>query len=189
MTRLTTAEHARLEALQPLSHQRAAIVNVMIAVRGVSVTYALWALPARSRLHGRGRPDRGGRWRLNADRPQERPGCHLHRRRGGGGSSAHAVVQLSSAPPGRVLGTTSIFSGLLLAAFGVTFAGSVQAAFERIWDLLRDGHGGTTAPPCGGCDDHPGVGYARARHRVFLVGASLSGRRPGLRWSSPRSHD
>jgi hypothetical protein len=50
------------------------------------------------------------------------------------GSSAHAVVQLSSAP-GRVLGTTSIFSGLLLAAFGVTFAGSVQAAFERIWDL------------------------------------------------------
>jgi membrane protein len=50
------------------------------------------------------------------------------------GSSAHAVVQLSSAP-GRVLGTTSVFSGLLLAAFGVTFAGSVQASFERIWDL------------------------------------------------------
>jgi membrane protein len=50
------------------------------------------------------------------------------------GSSARAVVQLFSAPA-RVLGTTSLFSGLLLAAFGVTFAGSVQAAFERVWGL------------------------------------------------------
>jgi len=39
------------------------------------------------------------------------------------------------AAPGRVLGTTSFFGFVLLAVFGVTFAGSVQAAFERIWGL------------------------------------------------------
>ena len=50
------------------------------------------------------------------------------------GSSAQAVVQLFVAP-GRVLGTTSVFSLLLVAVFGVTFAGSVQAGFERIWGL------------------------------------------------------
>ncbi len=50
------------------------------------------------------------------------------------GSSAQAVVQLFAAP-GRVLGTTSFFSVLLLAIFGVTFAGSVQAGLERIWGL------------------------------------------------------
>jgi membrane protein len=36
---------------------------------------------------------------------------------------------------GRVLSTTSIFSLLLVAVFGVTFAGSVQAGFERVWGL------------------------------------------------------
>ena len=50
------------------------------------------------------------------------------------GSSAQAVVQLFAAPS-RVLGTTSIFSLLLVAVFGVTFAGSVQAGFERVWGL------------------------------------------------------
>jgi membrane protein len=50
------------------------------------------------------------------------------------GSSANAVVQLFAAPA-RVLGTTSVFSVLLLAVFGVTFAGSVQAGFERVWGL------------------------------------------------------
>ena len=50
------------------------------------------------------------------------------------GSSARAVVQLFSAPA-RVLSTTSVFSLLLLAVFGVTFAGSVQAGFERVWGL------------------------------------------------------
>jgi len=50
------------------------------------------------------------------------------------GSSAQAVVQLFSAPS-RVLGTTSVFSVLLAAVFGVTFAGSVQGGFERIWGL------------------------------------------------------
>jgi membrane protein len=50
------------------------------------------------------------------------------------GSSAHAVLALFSAP-GRVLGTTSVFSLVLLAVFGVTFAGTVQAGFERVWGL------------------------------------------------------
>jgi membrane protein len=50
------------------------------------------------------------------------------------GSSAAAVTRLFSAPA-RVLGTTSVFSALLLAVAGVSFAGSVQAGFERIWGL------------------------------------------------------
>jgi membrane protein len=50
------------------------------------------------------------------------------------GSSARAVIQLFSAPA-RVLGTTSVFSVLLLAVFGVTFTGSVQTEFERVWGL------------------------------------------------------
>jgi membrane protein len=49
-------------------------------------------------------------------------------------SSALAVAQLFSAP-GRVLSTTSVFSTLLLGLFGVTFAGSVQTGFERVWGL------------------------------------------------------
>jgi membrane protein len=50
------------------------------------------------------------------------------------GSSADAVTRLFSAPA-RVLGTTSVFSALVLAVSAVTFAGSVQAGFERIWSL------------------------------------------------------
>jgi membrane protein len=50
------------------------------------------------------------------------------------GSSASGVVSLFAAP-GRVVGTASVFSVLLAAVFGVTFAGSVQAGFERIWGL------------------------------------------------------
>jgi membrane protein len=50
------------------------------------------------------------------------------------GNSASAVTGLFSAPA-RVLGTTSVFSALLLAVAGVTFGGSVQAGFERIWSL------------------------------------------------------
>ena len=49
-------------------------------------------------------------------------------------SSARAVAQVFSAPA-RVLGTTSVFSALLLGLFGVTFAGSVQTGFERVWGL------------------------------------------------------
>src|SRR5437763_5786107 len=48
------------------------------------------------------------------------------------GSSAGAVTQIFSAPA-RVLGTTSVFSALLLGVFGISFAGGVQAGFERIW--------------------------------------------------------
>ncbi len=50
------------------------------------------------------------------------------------GSSSRAVVALFAAP-GRVLGTASFFSLLLVAGFGVTFAGSAQAGFERVWSL------------------------------------------------------
>jgi membrane protein len=50
------------------------------------------------------------------------------------GSSAGAVRRLFFAPA-RVLGTTSVFSALLLGVAGVSFAGSVQAGFERIWGL------------------------------------------------------
>ena len=50
------------------------------------------------------------------------------------GSSADAVSRLFFAPA-RVLGTTSVFSALLLGIAGVSFAGSVQAGFERIWGL------------------------------------------------------
>ena len=51
------------------------------------------------------------------------------------GSSANAVTLLFSAPA-RVLGTTSVFSAVLVSVAGVSFAGSVQAGFERIWGLL-----------------------------------------------------
>jgi membrane protein len=50
------------------------------------------------------------------------------------GSSADAVTRLLSAPA-RVLGTTSVFSAVLVSVAGVTFGGSVQAGFERIWGL------------------------------------------------------
>jgi membrane protein len=50
------------------------------------------------------------------------------------GSSARAVVTLFSAPA-RVLSTTSIFSLLLVAVFGVTFLarGSIKAALPVSW--------------------------------------------------------
>lgn len=50
------------------------------------------------------------------------------------GSSADAVVDLFSAPA-RVLGATSVFSLALVAVAGISFAGSVQGGFERIWGL------------------------------------------------------
>jgi len=50
------------------------------------------------------------------------------------GSSADAVTRLFSAPA-RVLGTTSVFSAVLLGVAGISFAGSVQAGFERVWGL------------------------------------------------------
>jgi membrane protein len=50
------------------------------------------------------------------------------------GSSARAVTQLFSAPT-KVLSTTSVFSLVLAAVFGVMFAASVQGGFERVWGL------------------------------------------------------
>jgi membrane protein len=50
------------------------------------------------------------------------------------GPSAGAVTQLFSAPA-RVLGTTSVLGALLLVVAGVSFGGSVQAGFERVWGL------------------------------------------------------
>ena len=50
------------------------------------------------------------------------------------GSSADAVTRLFSAPA-RVLGTTSVFSAVVLGVSGVAFASTVQAGFERIWGL------------------------------------------------------
>jgi membrane protein len=50
------------------------------------------------------------------------------------GSSAEAVTRLFSAPA-RVLGTTSVFSAVVLTVAGVSFGGSVQGGFERIWGL------------------------------------------------------
>src|ERR1700727_2787863 len=50
------------------------------------------------------------------------------------GSSAGAVTRLFSAPA-RVLGTTSVFSALVLSVSGVALAGAVQAGFERSWGL------------------------------------------------------
>lgn len=49
-------------------------------------------------------------------------------------ASADAVTRLFSAPA-RVLSTTSAFSAVLLAVSGVSFAGSVQGGFEKVWGL------------------------------------------------------
>jgi membrane protein len=50
------------------------------------------------------------------------------------GPSADAVTRLFTAPA-RVLGTMCAFSTVLLAVAGLSFAGSLQAGFERIWSL------------------------------------------------------
>ena len=50
------------------------------------------------------------------------------------GSSADAVTRLLTASA-RVLSTTSVFSAVLVSVAGVSFAGSVQGGFERIWGL------------------------------------------------------
>ncbi|MFE9452029.1 ribonuclease BN [Streptomyces sp. NPDC006739] len=50
------------------------------------------------------------------------------------GRSARELTDIIS-PPRRVIGTTSAWSAVLLAVFGVSFGGSVQNAYERIWNL------------------------------------------------------
>lgn len=49
-------------------------------------------------------------------------------------SSADAAHELFSTPP-RVINTTSAFSAVLLALFGLTFASRVQTGYEQIWEL------------------------------------------------------
>jgi len=50
------------------------------------------------------------------------------------GRPADAVHELFAAPR-KVLSTTSVLSGLLVALFGVAFAASVQNGYERIWEV------------------------------------------------------
>jgi membrane protein len=50
------------------------------------------------------------------------------------GSSAESVTRLFFAPA-RVLGSTSVFSLLVVGVAGVSFGGSVQTGFEKIWGL------------------------------------------------------
>ncbi|MFF1279804.1 ribonuclease BN [Streptomyces sp. NPDC058299] len=50
------------------------------------------------------------------------------------GRSARVLTDVIS-PPRKVIGTTSVWSAVLLAVFGVSFGGSVQNAYERIWRL------------------------------------------------------
>ncbi|MES4891862.1 ribonuclease BN [Streptomyces sp. NPDC096012] len=50
------------------------------------------------------------------------------------GRSARVITDVVS-PPRKVIGTTSVWSAVLLAVFGVSFGGSVQNAYERIWGL------------------------------------------------------
>ncbi len=50
------------------------------------------------------------------------------------GRSARILSDIIS-PPVKVIGTTSVWGGILLAVFGISFAGSVQNGYERIWGL------------------------------------------------------
>jgi membrane protein len=50
------------------------------------------------------------------------------------GRPAEAVRELFAAPS-TVLSATSVFSGLLVGLFGVSFAASVQNGYERIWEV------------------------------------------------------
>ncbi|MFI1538282.1 ribonuclease BN [Streptomyces anandii] len=50
------------------------------------------------------------------------------------GRSARVLTDIVT-PPVKVIGTTSVWGGILLAVFGVSFAGSVQNGYERIWGL------------------------------------------------------
>ncbi|WP_258382580.1 ribonuclease BN [Streptomyces sp. NTH33] len=50
------------------------------------------------------------------------------------GRSARVVTVIIS-PPRKVIGTTSVLGGVTLAVFGVSFGGSVQNGYERIWNL------------------------------------------------------
>ncbi|MFI1167568.1 ribonuclease BN [Streptomyces sp. NPDC020801] len=46
-----------------------------------------------------------------------------------------AVLSEVFTPPRKVVGSTSVWGGVLLAVFGVSFSASVQNAYERVWRL------------------------------------------------------
>lgn len=48
------------------------------------------------------------------------------------GRSAHVLTDIFT-PPTKVINTTSVWGGIALAVFGVSFAASVQNGYERIW--------------------------------------------------------
>ncbi|WP_374936785.1 ribonuclease BN [Streptomyces sp. Ru71] len=50
------------------------------------------------------------------------------------GRSAKILTDITT-PPSSVVNTTSVWGGIALAVFGVSFAGSVQNGYERIWHL------------------------------------------------------
>lgn len=50
------------------------------------------------------------------------------------GRSAQVVTDITTAPR-KVISATSVWGGILLAVFGVSFGGSVQNGYERIWNL------------------------------------------------------
>lgn len=50
------------------------------------------------------------------------------------GRSAKIITDITT-PPNNVVNSTSVLGGLALAVFGVSFAGSVQNGYERIWNL------------------------------------------------------
>ncbi|MYS51237.1 ribonuclease BN, partial [Streptomyces sp. SID6013] len=50
------------------------------------------------------------------------------------GRSARVLTDIIS-PPTKIVGTTSVWGGILLGVFGVSFAASVQNGYERIWEL------------------------------------------------------
>ncbi|MEZ7006535.1 ribonuclease BN [Streptomyces sp. AD55] len=50
------------------------------------------------------------------------------------GRSARVLTDIIS-PPTEVVGTTSVWGGIALGVFGVSFAASVQNGYERIWGL------------------------------------------------------
>ncbi|MEU7059185.1 ribonuclease BN [Streptomyces sp. NPDC046197] len=50
------------------------------------------------------------------------------------GRSATVLSQVFT-PPRKVVGATSVWGGVLLAVFGLSFASSVQNGYERVWRL------------------------------------------------------
>src|ERR1700685_253773 len=83
------------------------------------------------------------------------------------GSSADAVTRLFSAPA-RVLGTTSVFSAVVLCVAGVSFAGTVQAGFERILGLPAL-TAYPSADPTVGTVTHAGAAELAGRVAVAVV--------------------